>query len=108
MYRKRYSPQAGLRQGSEGVKGLTDKGQFQYNTGLMGPQRGHTDIQHNFVKKYLNLSKDRFIALCKEVIIISKRLAIDLSGIALRQWYHFYCIRIYPFKDFSINGRVRT
>ena len=29
--------------------------------------------------------------------IIIKRLAFDLSGIALRQWYRFYYVRIYPF-----------
>ena len=28
----------------------------------------------------------------------TKPLAFELSGIALRHWYRFYCLRIYPFK----------
>ena len=31
------------------IKGLTDKGQFQYLTKLMGIKRGLTCIQHNFI-----------------------------------------------------------
>ena len=37
----------------ETIKGLTDEGQFQYLTGLKGPQ--YTCIQHNFFTK-INVS----------------------------------------------------
>ena len=59
------------------IKGFTDKGQFLYLTGLKGPEKGLTCLQHDFfhqdkyqcfIRKYLNPSWDHFIAPCKEVI----------------------------------------
>ena len=62
------------------IKGLTDKGQSQYLTGLKGPQEGTSlyttqflsllDKYQYFIRKYLNPSWDHFIVPCKEGIII--------------------------------------
>ena len=41
------------------IKGLTDKGQFQYLTKLMGPQEGTYLYEHNFI----HLDKDQYFII---------------------------------------------
>ena len=85
------------------IKGLTDKGQFQYLTKLRGLKRGLTCIQHKFfhldkdqyfIKKYPISSWDHFIAPCKGAIITSLWLSFDLPSMTpgeSHEWYHHYC-----------------
>ena len=93
------------------IKGLTDKGQFQYLTKLKGPQVGNylytahflsPDKDQYFIINYLIPSWDHFIAPVGKSLSSRNDCYFDLPsmthGESHNEWYQYYCSYFYVCK----------